>query len=430
MSCRLCPVSITWHRRISFYPGLDQAARICSKWLANLYYCDIRHNRLWWEHRSGSNTPITLWDNISMKFHKSLRFFLLLGVALTALAVSVVGTPQETDAASGNIYWGAHLHGKPPEAIAFQPGGIVSNFESNVSRKGMSIIAWGAPWEYPTGTMLRFQRSYFDNVRNHGSIPMLDWGSFACCGPNQPKYKLSNIARGDFDAFIVQWALDAKAWGHPFFLRFNWEMNGNWQFPWSVQLNGNTPQDYLSAWWRVRNIFTNVGANNVTWVWSPNISTWNTVPMSKVYPGPAFVDWIALDGYNWAGFQQMPWMSFGQVFSGDTKLVSNSKNSYAEITALAPGKPLMISEFATVEAGNDNGAAKARWITDAYTNAIINRYPAIKAVVWFNWADGGMSWPLDSSYAARQAFASAISSSTYLANVFRNLGSGKIPARR
>ena len=53
-------------------------------------------------------------------------------------------------------------------------------------------------------------------------------------------------ARADFDAFITQWATDAKNWGHPFFLRFDWEMNGNWQFPWSVQLNGNAPAGFAS----------------------------------------------------------------------------------------------------------------------------------------------------------------------------------------
>ncbi len=362
--------------------------------------------------------------------NRKAGLFVLLAVVFFTLTPFLGTDLNKIDAASGNIYWGAHLFGKPPEAAAFQPGGGVHFFENNISRKGMPIIAWGAPWEYPAGTLLRFQTSYFNNVRNHGSIPMLDWGSFnPNLGPNQPKFKLSNIARGDFDAFITQWARDAKAWGHPFFLRFNWEMNGNWQFPWSAQLNGNTPADYVAAWRRVHNIFTNVGATNVTWIWAPNISTWNTLPMAQLYPGTAYVDWIALDGYNWAGYQQMPWLSFSQVFSGDTKLVSNSKDSIKEITQLAPGKPLMIAEFATVESG-DGGAAKAAWVKDAFSNAILNKYPQIKAVVWFHWADGGMSWPLGSSYASRDAFVAAISNSTYFSNVFGNLGPGKIPARR
>ncbi len=198
-----------------------------------------------------------------VNYRKTSRFVLLTIVFFIIMGI----VPNEADAASGSIYWGAHFYGKPPEATAFQPGGRISTFVSTISKKPMSIIAWGAPWEYPAGTMLPFQTSYFNNVRNYGAIPMLDWGSFAPGGPLQTKYKLSNIVRGDFDAFITQWAKAAKAWNNPFFLRFNCEMNGNWQFPWSSQLNGNIPADYVKAWRRVRDIFTRVSATNVTWVW-------------------------------------------------------------------------------------------------------------------------------------------------------------------
>jgi hypothetical protein len=354
---------------------------------------------------------------------------ILSAVVLFLFAASTTYSP--TDAASGNIYWGAHLYGKPPDTVAFKAGGFIYNFETAIAKKGMSIIAWGAPWEYPAGTMLRFQKTYFDNVRSHGSIPLLDWSSWACCSAVQTKYKLTNITRGDFDAFITQWATDAKNWGHPFFLRFDWEMNGNWQFPWSVQLNGNKPVDYINAWRHVRDIFNRVGATNVTWVWAPNISSWNTVPMAQVYPGASYVDWIGLDGYNFYTKQAMPWMSFAQVYSGDKALVSNSMDSYTEITKLALGKPLMITEFASVEAG-DGGTKKAQWIKDAFTDSIINRYPQIKAVVWFNWNAGNaaLTWPIESSTASKNAFASAISNGTYLSNVFANLANGKIQPRR
>lgn len=354
------------------------------------------------------------------------------GLFVLLLAIVTIVVPTDlptTDAAVPGIYWGAHMYGRPPDAFAFEPGGFIHNFENNIAKKPMSIIAWGAPWEYPTGTMLRFQTTYFNNVRNHGSIPMLDWGSWACCGPDQPKYKLSNIVRGDFDAFITQWARDAKAWKYPFFLRFNWEMNGNWQFPWSAQLNGNTPRDYINAWRHVKRIFNKVGATNATFVWAPNISSWNTVPMAQVYPGASFVDWIGLDAYNFAANQNMPWMSFEQVLAGDRTLVSNSQNSYNQITRLAPGKPLIITEFASIEAG-DGGTMKGQWVTEALTNTIIKRFPRIKAIVWFNWADGGHSWPVESTQASQNAFATAISNKIYLGNVFANLPRGKVRARR
>ncbi|MEP6987356.1 MAG: glycosyl hydrolase, partial [Chloroflexota bacterium] len=317
------------------------------------------------------------------------------------------------------------------DTVSFQPGGLIYSFETLSAKKKMSIIAWGAPWEYPAGTMLKFQKLYFDNVRNHGSIPLLDWSSMAPGGAAQPKYKLTNITRGDFDAFITQWATDAKNWAHPLFLRFDWEMNGNWQFPWSSQLNGNKPADYIAAWRHVHDIFTRVGANNVTWVWAPNISTWNTIPLAQLYPGASYVDWVGLDGYNFYTKQAMPWETFSQIYSGAPTLVSNSKDSYTEITNVAPGKPLMITEFASVEFG-DGGTKKAQWITDALSSAIPNRYPAIKAIVYFNWNAGNpaLTWPVGTSVASKNAFATAIANPLYLANIFNTLANVKIAARR
>lgn len=355
---------------------------------------------------------------------------------LTALIASVLiprfsGTVQvaaaQGVAASSGIYWGASLYGKPPDSVNFAPGGLFYNFENNITHKGMSIINWGAPWEYPTGTMLVFQRWYFDNVRNHGSIPMVSWGSWACCDSNEPKYKLSNITRGDFDGFIRQWATDAKNWGHPFFLRFDHEMNGTWQFPWSANLNGNNAADYVAAWRHVHDIFAQVGATNVTWVWCGNISDDRTTPLNQLYPGDAYVDWLALDGYNWYTRQAMPWLSFSQVFSG-TPTQKQMRDSYTEITSLSPSKPLMIAEFATVELG-DGGAAKAAWISSALTSEIPTHYPKIKAIVYFNWdAGAGIPWPIESSAASQNAFAAGIQSSIYIGNTLGNLGStGKPP---
>ena len=87
-----------------------------------------------------------------------------------------------------------------------------------------------------------------------------------------------------------QWATAAKAWGHPFFLRFDHEMNGNWQFPWAELLNGNKPGDYVKAWRHVHDMFTSLGATNVSWVWCPNVSGGSTRPMAQLYPGDAYVD--------------------------------------------------------------------------------------------------------------------------------------------
>jgi hypothetical protein len=318
-------------------------------------------------------------------------------------------------------YWGALVVGAAPSTANMQPGGVFSTFETRAQKK-MSILHWGQPWKM-NGNYQGFYAPWFDNVRNHGSIPFIDWGSWQHdAGINQPNFKLSTIYNGLHDTYITQWALGAKQWGHPFFLRFDWEMNGNWQFPWSEQLNGNQPGDYVKAWRHVHDIFAQNGVTNVTWVWCPNISSSVTRAMSALYPGDAYVDWTCLDGYN----KYSTWLHFQTLFTGTG--IDWLYNSYQEILNVAPGKPIMLGETASLEAG-DGGAKKAAWITNALITQLPAHFPMIKAIVWFNWDDGNpaYTYPIESSAASTQAFANAIRSEYYAANNYANLNTSPIP---
>jgi beta-mannanase len=199
-------------------------------------------------------------------------------------------------------------------------------------------------------------------------------------------------------------------------MRFDHEMNGWWQFPWSEQVNGNQPGDYVKAWKHVHDIFTQAGATNVTWVWAPNIIGPNTTPLASLYPGDTYVDWLAMDGYNWGSDHSNVWQSFSQVFAP----------TYSALTQLAPGKPIMLAETASSE----NGGSKAAWITDAMQTQLPANFPMIKALVWFNWnaGDSTLSWPINSSQSALDAFKSAVGSSYYAANTFASLKPVAIPA--
>lgn len=324
-------------------------------------------------------------------------------------------------ATTNQIYWGAIVHGRAPSPDHMAPNGVFDTFEKNAGKK-MSILHWGQPWKM-NQTYQPFQTAYFDDVRAHGSIPYLDWGTWNLgSGINQPNFQLADVYNGAHDTYIIQWAKQAKAWGHPFFLRLDWEMNGNWQFPWSEQLNGNKPGDYIKMWRHVHDLFTANGVKNVTWVWCPNIAGDTTTPFANVYPGDAYVDWVCLDGYN----KYSTWLTFNQVFAAQG--INWLHNSYAEITALAPTKPLMLGEFASLEAG-DGGANKAAWIRDALLTQLPQHFPKIKAVVWFNWNDGvpDKTFPIESTNASVNAFKQGIQSSYYAANDYSGLNISPIP---
>src|SRR5262249_34687117 len=70
-------------------------------------------------------------------------------------------------------------------------------------------------------------------------------------------------------------------------------------------------------------------------------------------------------------------------------------------------------------------AKKAGWITDALTAQIPANFPAIKAILWFNWnSNAGSTYVIESSSAAKSAFAAGIASSVFAANDFGSLPAG------
>ena len=312
------------------------------------------------------------------------------------------------------IYWGALVSGKlygygnaPYDMRSLRV------FERHTG-KGVSILAlgtsWGAPHPgFPAGAMT--------TIRDHGSIPLFSWGSMrtATDGADQSAYRLANITAGKFDGYITRFARAAKAWGHPFFLRFDWEMNLQSWYPWVEKVNGNHPGDFVKAWRHVHNIFTRVGATNVTWVWCPNDEYQNSIkPLSSLYPGDKYVDWTCIDGYNWGRnpWRQNIWQTFPEVI-GPT---------YQEILShVAPSKPMMIGETASSE----YGGSKAQWIRQTLSVDLPQDFPHIKAFVWFNVRDKA-DWEIETSAAATSAFRASIRSRYFAANVFKLLGSGKI----
>jgi beta-mannanase len=252
-------------------------------------------------------------------------------------------------------------------------------------------------------------------IRNHGSIPFFSWASQSIpSNVNEPNYQLSDVLAGTYDSYIRSFATAAKNWGHPFFLRFNWEMNGNW-FPWGANANGNQASESVAVWRHVHDIFTSVGATNASWVWCPNVDPSHHYPsLASFYPGDAYVDWTCLDGYNWGTNPAKPdrWRTFEQIYN----------TSYHEIVdTIAPSKPMIIGEVGSTE----YGGSKAAWITDML-GKIPTSYPKIRGLLWFEKFDSYMDWPIETSTSATSAFAAGIQNSAYATNTYGNLGFGPI----
>jgi Glycosyl hydrolase family 26 len=333
--------------------------------------------------------------------------------------------PDAPPRSASPLFWGAWLQNEATGIKAPWDMGLVNAFAALVD-KAPSLIGFSSPFancEQSPCKFYEFPTKQMERLRSYGAIPFFSWGVEAE-GKNrfeQPRFQLSDVIAGRYDSYIREFAYQAVAWGHPFFLRLNWEMNGDW-FLWSEQVNDNQPGDYVQAWRHIHDIFTQVGATNATWVWCPNSDPRGRLQDLRVlYPGDRYVDWTCLDGYNWGTgspvVKRKPWTRFAGLFD----------RSYRRIVDhLAPSKPMVIGEFAS----SGYGGNQATWIRDALIR-IPTRYPRIRGLLWYDINDRRAGWPIESSLASTEAFRKQIDSPVYLGNEFSNLPAGPIapPAR-
>jgi beta-mannanase len=240
-----------------------------------------------------------------------------------------------------------------------------------------------------------------------GIVPMISWEPWrppdvhGRLVVNQTRFRLSRIADGAFDGFIRRYATQIRDYGGPVFLRPMHEMNGNW-YPWAGTADGNTPAEFVAAWRHIHDVFEQVGATNVTWVWSVNnysVPRSSDNQVAAYWPGAKYVDWIGISAFNW-GPTNPPssWHGLDVVLAP----------AYQQL--LAFHKPMILTETAAPEVGGD----KAEWITDTYSE-ILADYPELRGVIWYDKHDeSGRDFRIDSSPAALAAFRHAVANPRWL----------------
>lgn len=286
--------------------------------------------------------------------------------------------------AAQNLQTGVFLPDRSPQAIA--------NHQTQVGKHQdifMFYQAWGS-----YGGDLDSERAQW--IIDNGSIPMITWEPWAWGGPetDQPDYSLSKIINGNHDTYIRKFAQQVKQVNGTIYLRTMHEMNGNW-YPWCGTVNGNTPSQYVPAYRHIVDVFRQEGVSNVRWVWSPNnggLPDWGTSSMQSYYPGDNYVDFTAVDGYNFGTTDSWSaWASFTDVFD----------QAYQTITGFSQ-KPMIIAEMSSAEAGGN----KANWIRNTF-DTIKTSYPKITAVIWFN-EKQTVDWRINSSPESLAAYKAAL----------------------
>ena len=271
----------------------------------------------------------------------------VLGIWALAL-VSAQLTSGIAASADGTVSEGIRASTRSPAMLwgAYVPGGITqtAQFEAMVGRK-MNLQAVFVSWD---GNNSAFPAQYAPVIRDAGKTMVIFWEVIgSSLAVDQPQYNNDSIIRGSWDKYIASFAAAAKLYRGPIILIPMPEMNGNW-YSWCGTVNGNSAAKFIAAWRHIHGFFE--GVSNVKFGWAVNS---NSVPDTKAnaipayYPGAAYVDYVGVDGFNYAG-NPWPWASFKEIFSAALDQLR------------AYGKPIYIFSMASAQAPK-----KSEWILDA-----------------------------------------------------------------
>jgi mannan endo-1,4-beta-mannosidase len=220
---------------------------------------------------------------------------------------------------------------------------------------------------YYSGWYEQFQTSFATTAAKNGAVPLVQM--------DPDGISVAAIASGRYDGYLSAYAEVVRAYRHPVILSFGHEMNGSWS---SWGYLHTSPATFVAAWRHIVTLFRELGAGNVTWLWTINIVN-NTQhgripPPAPWWPGNSYVTWVGIDGY----YLKPSWQ-FAPLF-GPT---------IAKVRALT-GDPILIAETgATPASGQPTKIADVFAGIDAY---------GLLGFVWFDSTNSsGQPFGLNSS---------------------------------
>jgi mannan endo-1,4-beta-mannosidase len=139
---------------------------------------------------------------------------------------------------------------------------------------------------YYSGWGEGFSGPYAELAFQHGATLLVDMDptSTSCAA----------IAAGQQDAYLSSYAESVKAFGRPVIISFGHEMNGTW-YSWGW--TNTQPAVFVQAWQHIVDVFRQVGADNVTWLWTVNSVNQGEGPITDYWPGADYVTWVGIDAY-------------------------------------------------------------------------------------------------------------------------------------
>jgi len=296
---------------------------------------------------------------------------------------------DEARGAASPFFWGVALDGYP----------ITSEKLSQIERETAlppQIVVFYLQW--PVSPVEKhFPQETLDLIWSHEAIACVSWEPMTYHGTTETMIPYREILEGRYDEYIKYFAEASRRWQKPFIIRFAHEMNTE-RYHWGTTREAfgpDSPEIYRQMFSYIVNLFRRHGADNVLWAFCPNAESvpsssyqpgaeWNAA--RNYYPGDDVVDILGMDGYNWGATQTKQkngwdsrWQSFEEIFSP----------LYEELRAVAPDKPFIVFETASV---NESGRLAA-WLRDAF--AVLYRW-GVRGMVWFQ-ANKEVDWRINAA---------------------------------
>lgn len=325
-------------------------------------------------------------EKITRKFATCVLGLLALATAVTACGLSASQPTSGNAAAAGQQpappsspaqkvvpisslihpagkFFGLEVNGAPD---SLSP---VINVAASVGRNP-NLLGQYVAWNFP------FDATAAARALSYGALYYAVWEPFGT--------SVRAIADGASDAYITKFAKAVHAFGDPIALSFGHEMNGNW-YPWGTA--HATAAEFVAAWRRIHHLFAAAGADNVIWVWNPNIiNPMPDVQLKPYWPGDGYVDWVGVTGY----FATTGPHTFDGIY-GPTM---------TEIRQFTD-KPFIIAETAVETGPSDTGSVHS------LITGVENRSDVL-GLIWFNYDKNGVDWTLDGRPVVRAAVAGAL----------------------
>jgi mannan endo-1,4-beta-mannosidase len=227
-------------------------------------------------------------------------------------------------------------------------------------------------------------------IDSQGAIPVLSWEPmFLDSERRENAISAQSVSAGKYDLYIEEFARRSRQFAKPFLIRFAHEMNLE-RYHWGgnpKEFGPLSPVGYRAMFRHVVTVFRAQNANNVHFVFCPNVDSipaesWNRI--SYFYPGNDVVDVVGLDGYNWGTTQtrlangwDSQWRSFESIFEAP----------FIELKRIAPGKPIAVFETSSAMQGGN----KEEWVLEMLRYA---KSLGLAALIWFQ-VNKEIDWRLE-----------------------------------